>query len=102
MSILHTVNKSPFSNSTLTSCVSVCAGNDVILLLEDGVLGAVKDTAYTNLLLDIMATGIKVYALIGDVKARGLADKLLPDIILIDYPEFVHLSITHKCVQSWY
>ena len=102
MGIFHIVNKSPFTHGTLESCLSVCAADDSVLLYEDGVLGAIGHAPSTESLQRQMESGVKVYALINDIKARGLQERLLPDIICIDYVGFVQLSIDHPCVQSWY
>jgi tRNA 2-thiouridine synthesizing protein B len=102
MTTLHTINKSPFAHTTLMSCLVVCAEKDGILLLEDGVFGAMKDSPCAVKLLELIARGIPIYALLSDVKARGLSEKLLPDIRLTDYAGFVQLTIEHRCVQSWY
>jgi tRNA 2-thiouridine synthesizing protein B len=102
MSTLHTVNKSPFTYSTLTSCISVCSDADAILLLEDGVFGAMSTAPCAEQLQGLIKRGTKVYALDSDVKARGLQEKILSDILLTNYSEFVQLSIHHRCVQSWY
>lgn len=102
MGILHTVNKSPFSHSTLASCLEVCGKDDCILLLEDGVLGAMQSSPCNQQLILAIQQGVKIYALSSDIKARGLSEKLLPDIQATDYNGFVRLSIEHRCVQSWY
>jgi tRNA 2-thiouridine synthesizing protein B len=102
MSTLHTINKSPFSHSTLASCLQVCAKNDGVLLLEDGVFGALVSAPCAGELTSLIAAGLKVYALAPDVSARGLGDKIRDDIALTDYNGFVQLSIDHTCVQSWY
>lgn len=102
MSTLHTVNKSPFIHTTLASCIAICADNDGILLLEDGVFGAMVGSPCANDLQAKMAAGVKIYALNNDIKARGLAEKILAGISLTDYAKFVQLSIEHRCVQSWY
>lgn len=102
MSTLHTVNKSPFTHTTLASCLSICGQADGILLLEDGVFGAMINTPCADKLQSLMNSGVKVYALTNDIKARGLQEKLLDDIVLTDYTGFVQLSINHRCVQSWY
>jgi tRNA 2-thiouridine synthesizing protein B len=102
MSTLHTITKSPFSHLTLVSCLQVCGKNDGILLLEDGVFGALKTAPCAVELTALIATGVKVYALTPDVKARGLSEKIRSDITLTDYNGFVQLSIAHSCVQSWY
>ena len=102
MSTLHTINKSPFTHTTLASCVQVCGNADGILLLEDGVFGAINSAPCAEELSAIIELGTKVYVLSGDVKARGIQEKLRSDIQQIDYNGFVQLSIEHNCVQSWY
>jgi tRNA 2-thiouridine synthesizing protein B len=102
MSTLHTVNKSPYSNRSLSSCIKICSPGDAILLLEDGVFGAITSAPDAEQLQQMINSGTKVFAIEADVKARGLADKLLSAIELIDYSSFVQLSIKHRCIQSWY
>jgi tRNA 2-thiouridine synthesizing protein B len=102
MSTLHTINKSPFSHATLASCLQVCGKQDGILLLEDGVFGALISSPCAEELLAMIQAGLKVYALSGDVNARGLQEKIRTGIQLTDYNGFVQLSVEHKCVQSWY
>jgi tRNA 2-thiouridine synthesizing protein B len=102
MSTLHTINKSPYAHNTLTSCIKICAECDGILLLEDGVFGATPSTPEADELQNLIQRGVKVFALINDVKARGLEEKLAQNIKLIDYNTFVQLTLDHRCVQSWY
>lgn len=102
MSTLHTVNKSSFSYNTLASCIKVCTYADGILLLEDGVFGAIKGAPCAEELQQLIDNGVKVYALTNDIRARGLSEKIQDNIQLTDYDGFVQLSITHRCVQSWY
>jgi tRNA 2-thiouridine synthesizing protein B len=102
MSTLHTINKSPFSHTTLASCLQVCGKEDGILLLEDGVFGALASSPCAEELSAMIEAGVKVYALKGDVNARGLQEKIGAGIQLTDYNGFVQLSVEHKCVQSWY
>jgi tRNA 2-thiouridine synthesizing protein B len=102
MSTLHTVNKSPFTHETLASCLAVCTTSDSILLLEDGVYGALANSPCANQITARCAEGVKLFALEDDVQARGLREKLSPEIQLTDYKGFVELSLEHRCVQSWY
>ncbi len=102
MSTLHTINKSPFSNTSLSSCIKICSKNDAILLLEDGVFGALTSAPDAEQLQQLIDSGTRIFAITDDVKARGLSNKLLPAIELIDYNSFVQLTIEHRCVQSWY
>lgn len=102
MATLHTVNKSPFSHNTLSSCLQVCGHQDGILLLEDGVFGAIRQSPCAEQLGILIGKGVKVYALENDLKARGLIDKLQDQITVTDYTGFVQLSLDFRCVQSWY
>lgn len=102
MSTLHTVNKSPFSDQSLHSCLKICSSGDSVLLIEDGTYGALHSAPTFTLLADAIARGINVYALESDLQARGLRSQVAQDIAIADYPAFVALSCQHTTVQSWY
>lgn len=101
MSTLHTVNKSPFQDQTLNSCLQVCGDEDCILLIEDGIYGAIEVSPCAAQLQNLIGQGIRIYVLEQDAKARGL-QSFLPGIETTDYAGFVQLSCTHQCIQSWY
>jgi tRNA 2-thiouridine synthesizing protein B len=101
MSMLHTVNKSPFGNGALSSCLRHVNKGDAVLLLEDGVYGALKGTIASG---DIWARRVDVrfYVIAADVAARGLAkNQLIEGLNLIDYAGFVDLVTQHKSSQAW-
>ena len=98
--ILHTVNKSPFQDQSLDSCLRVAQPGCGILLIEDGVYAATG--AQNNLLTEQVLSLHKVYALIPDLKARGLLERVTPGIELVDYQGFVALTEEFNSVQSWY
>ena len=50
MSTLHMVNKSPFERNAMQSCLEHTLDGDGIILFEDGVYGAVKGSAVTDLI----------------------------------------------------
>lgn len=102
MSILHTVNKSSFTHNTLKSCLTTCTQHDSILFIEDGVFGVLPSAPSIDALEKLSMQGTKIYALSRDVNARGLTQKISEFVQLIDYDEFVKLTVNHKCVQSWY
>ncbi|MGS2722451.1 sulfurtransferase complex subunit TusB [Porticoccus sp. GXU_MW_L64] len=89
--ILHTVNKSPFDHQAYQSCRRNLACDDLLLLLEDGVYGVLTELPSN-----------KVFALRGDIQARGLSNKVPPQVTLVDYPDFVQLACDANAVQSWY
>jgi tRNA 2-thiouridine synthesizing protein B len=102
MKTLHTVNKSPFTDQCLGSCLAVCAPGDSLLLIEDGTYGALSSAPTAEQLQQAISAGVAVYALTSDTAARGLTAQLAPQISLTDYPGFVQLSCKHHNIQSWY
>jgi tRNA 2-thiouridine synthesizing protein B len=102
MAILHTVNKSPFHDSTMSSCLAICSHSDSVILIEDGVLGAIHSSPLASSIEKLVSSGTRFYALHNDVLARGIAEKLLPNITLVNYQDFVRLSVECKQIQSWF
>lgn len=102
MSTLHTVNKSPFEHQTLNACCRVCLAGDGLLLIEDGVYGALPASPSAQQLRELQERGVKVFALREDTEARGLSQPLSEIIELTDYNGFVRLSTEHNTLQSWY
>lgn len=101
MSILHTVNKSPFEKNSLDECLSHATDGSAILLLEDGVYAAMQGTKAEADLKGAMASK-KVYALGPDIKLRGLStDKIIDGVEVVDYAGFVDLTESNDKVQSW-
>ena len=45
MALLHTVNKSPFEKSSLETCLRIAVEGSSVLLIEDGVYGAMNGTS---------------------------------------------------------
>lgn len=98
--MLHTVNKSPFDRNTLESCLKYAINGGAVLLIEDGIYGALKGTAHSKM-VEEAAKKFPIYALKSDVEARGMAARVLDGIKLVDYGGFVDLVAQHKSVQSW-
>lgn len=95
--ILHTVNKSIFSSPTLNECLLTAARNDAVLLLEDGVYGALK-TAHPA-----EPHAVTWFALKEDLQARGITEhQCRDDVTLIDYAGFVELTEQYVSVCSWF
>ena len=96
--MLHTVNKSPFQNSSLENCLRMAQKGDVILLLEDGVYAASVGTAKSPL-IEKAVKQCKVYAIDADLKARGLGN-LIKEVRIASYGDFVDLVEQHP-VHAW-
>ncbi len=100
MSLLHTINKSPFDRNSFDSCVAHVRKGSSILLIEDGVYAATQGTAAAKKLESLMKD-VKVYALQPDVNTRGMQSKMLDGVNLVDYGGFVDLVTRHTAVQAW-
>ncbi|MEO5378975.1 MAG: sulfurtransferase complex subunit TusB [Magnetococcus sp. DMHC-6] len=96
--MLHTVNKSPFGNDTLESCLRFILPGDVLLLLEDGVYAAKEATSKSNMIEKVLKNN-EVFALSADIKARGL-NQLISGVQVTDYNGFVELVEKHK-THAW-
>jgi len=99
MSILHTVNKSPFQKNDLSSCLAHANTGDAVLLIEDGVYGAVSGTEIAK---SVSGADASIYVLGGDLSARGISeDKITDGITVVGYDGFVDLAAEHQAVNSW-
>ena len=98
--MLHTVNKSPFEHKALESCLRFARPGSAVLLIEDGVYAAAKDTAVAPRVQEALKT-VTIYALKPDVEARGMQNRVMDGVRLVDYGGFVDLVVEHDAVQSW-
>ena len=98
--MLHTVNKSPFDHTTLETCLKFAKQGSAVLLIEDGVYAALKETAVSKQVQDALKR-VSIYALKSDLEARGMQNRLMDGIRLVDYGGFVDLVVAHNTVQSW-
>lgn len=100
--MLHIVNKSPFQNKTLESCLRIAgkAEGVALLLVEDGVYAATKGNSLEGKIIEA-ARNIQIYALSPDLEARGMQNAVTEGVKLVDYGGFVDLVVEHSSVQSW-
>jgi tRNA 2-thiouridine synthesizing protein B len=99
MSVLHTVNKSPFQKNDLESCLAHANSGDAMLMIEDGVYGAISGTKAA---IQVSKSNANIYVLGADLAARGIAkDKIAEDIEIVDYDGFVDLVVENDAVNSW-
>jgi len=98
--MLHTVNKSPFEHRALETCLRFARQGSSVLLMEDGVYAAARDTAVTQKMQDALKR-VQIYALKPDVEARGMQNRVMDGVRLVDYGGFVELVVEHNAVQSW-
>ena len=99
--MLHTINKSPFENNTLSSCFSRIAKDSSVILIEDAVVASMQNTKFSDLVSKASKNN-KVYVLEPDLLARGLdKSKIIDGVTPVGYDDFVDLTVEHDSVQSW-
>ena len=99
--MFHTVNKSPYDSSSLRTCLSLAKSGSDLLLIEDGVYGALSGSVHSDSIAEAL-NSLKVYALGPDLKARGISeDRLVSGIQVVGYDGFVELATGNDKVQSW-
>lgn len=99
--ILHTVNKSAFERNALESCLAHTKAGSSVLMIEDGVYGAIKGSRLESTVAQAAKTA-KLYVLGPDLAARGIAeDKLIDGVGVVDYAGFVDLAANNDAVQAW-
>ena len=100
--MLHTVNKSPFEKNSLDTCLRLSIPGSHILLIEDGVYGALTGTSVESRMITAL-NARKIYALDADLKARGVdPSKIIDGIEVVGYDRFVDLAASCDKVQSWF
>jgi tRNA 2-thiouridine synthesizing protein B len=98
--MLHIVNKSPYEKSALASCLAHATKGSAVLLIEDGVYAVVQGGTVEAELRQAMGR-LELYVLSADLEARGMKDKVIDGVKLVDYGGFVDLVAAHRTNQSW-
>jgi len=79
----------------------LAAKGSTVLMFEDGVYGAMQGTTVAATVKTAMKT-MQVCVMGPDLKARGIdAAKLIDGIKIVDYSDFVKLSVENDKVQAW-
>ncbi len=90
---LHLIQKSPFTTSVFNDCLNMINPGDIILLMQDGVLGCQ--------LPNLGNIKNRVLALQDDLDARGIQTNN-QHVETINYQEFVNICTQCKSTISWY
>ena len=96
--MLHTINKSPFENNAMETCIRFLQPGDPLLFIEDGVYAVQGGNRFSGLLENTMKNN-PVYVLQPDLAARGIF-AVVEGVAQIDYDGFVELVEDHQ-VNSW-
>lgn len=99
--MLHIVNKSPFEKNSLETCLRLSSAGSSILLIEDGVYGALAGGEMAGTIRDALAD--RTVCVLGpDLLARGIdPGRLIDGVEIVDYAAFVKLAVEQPKVQSW-
>ena len=97
--MLHIINKSPLERNCVDACLAVAKDGGAVLLIEDAVYAATRGNAAAEKLRQAQGR-LKLYVLMPDLEARGMADRLIDGVTAIDYGGFVDLAAENTC-QSW-
>ena len=95
--MLYTYSVSIYQ-SDLETFLSLLTKEDDVLLIQDGVLAVLEENP---LLKYCLQQQISIYALIDDVLARGLKGQVSHHIKLINYGDFVDLTVKHPQQIHW-
>lgn len=99
--MLHLVNKSPFEKNSLASCLRLSKDGSTVLMIEDGVYGAMQGTEIESDVVSSLAEK-SIYVLGPDLKARGIDESnLIEGVEIVDYDGFVKLAAAASKTQSW-
>lgn len=98
MTTLHLFSRSPLTDPAALEGLAVVRGEDVVLL-TGGAVEALRPGSFAAESLAQLPASVALYALAEDVQARRLQPER--DVILIDYPSFVDLSVSCAKVISW-
>lgn len=73
-----------------------------IVLIHDGVIGVSKQEILPLVLEDLIKLPVNIYALIPDIKARGIDSKnLLDQVKGISYDDLVEILVDSQKIVSW-
>ncbi len=95
--MLHTLSVSPWHADIAAMLRLVKAGDD-LLLLSDGVVAAIADGRFLEIL---QSAPITIHALQEDIEARGLAGQIADSVVRVDYTDFVRLTVKHEGQLTW-
>ncbi|MGL5699847.1 MAG: sulfurtransferase complex subunit TusB [Kluyvera sp.] len=95
--MLHTLSTSPW-HVDISAMLRLMDDGDDLLLLADGVLAALENSRFLELL---RAAPISIHVLNEDVQARGLCAQISSDVIVVSYTDFVRLTVKHPAQMAW-
>lgn len=95
--MLHLIFHAPIDSAMLERMAS----GDVVVFLENAVLGVLQKGAASSVLSNKLNSN-RLCVLSEDMVVRGiLASELVIGLNVIDYPELVNLTVENPLITSW-
>lgn len=95
--MLHLISQSPIDKALLDR---IDKGDDVVFV-ENAVLQILQKGHLSYLLTQLIKKN-QLFVLADDILVRGItAKELVADVQVIDYSDFVDLTVKNKLIQSW-
>ena len=95
--MLHTLSRSS-RQFDYQAFLDMLKADDAVLFIQDAVVIVIEHSVALSLLIE---KNQHLYVLKEDVKARGLCDIIHSNVTLIDYKQFVDLTIQHTPQLAW-
>lgn len=95
--MLHVVSQSSTQLDINAFLRSVNA-NDAVLFVQNGVSSLIEGNPLFTLL---NATEASVYVLRNDLEARGMLNLIAEDVTVVDYHQYVDLTVEHTPQLLW-
>ncbi|MDX7992708.1 sulfurtransferase complex subunit TusB [Xenorhabdus sp. Reich] len=95
--MLYTVSRSPYHDD-FNAILGLVSDADDVLLIQNGVLLGINDNHYLKALI---RSGAGIYVLKEDLDARGLSEQTSNSVQVIDYNDFVGLTVKHQQNFAW-
>jgi tRNA 2-thiouridine synthesizing protein B len=95
--MLHLIYQSPLEQATLQRI----AESDSLLFMENAILRLLKTAAQATELTTMTVTH-SLFVLASEIQLRGIyADELVKGIDIINYQDFVRLTLRHQLIYTW-
>jgi tRNA 2-thiouridine synthesizing protein B len=95
--MLHLISQSPIDSALLAR---LCAGDDVVFL-ENALLRLLNTGELNSVLFELLNTQ-QLYVLADHLAVRGISvEELVQGISVIDYAQFVALTVKNSIIHSW-
>ncbi|XBC38131.1 MAG: sulfurtransferase complex subunit TusB [Buchnera aphidicola (Floraphis choui)] len=95
--MLHILMRSPFEINMIL-LVDLLKSNDDVIALQDSVIISIDGNIFLKQMLSIP---VVLYVMKQDIRARGIQKKVSNKVNIIDYLQFVVLTVKHKKQMSW-